>query len=199
MHQPELIIIKVSKTSIYLKNIMEWARDNPAMSDVLTIPFDELVFEIDRIADDLRPVFEKNQDFILSKISEISGYEWLEDMSVIYVYPIPFFNSFSHPLFLKVCSVKDGRVVKRPMGLNLGMLIHELVHNNMRGLPIDREENERLINFIVNNILGSISREYFEDYNQFHRKIGAEIKSDLIPEEIKSGKSSIKDFYDNNR
>ncbi len=195
MYLPKVIIVEVRRTYIYLKNILNWAKDNPAIVDVSKIPFNSLVEQVDQIVDDLRPVFEKHQESILKKICEITGYDWSEETPVIYVYPIPFFNSFSHPLFLKVCSVKDGQVVKRSVGLNLGMLIHELIHNNMRGLPVDREENEQLINFVTNRILESISPEYFNDYNKFYKDIGAEIKPGSVPKEIESGNLPIRKYY----
>ena len=91
--------------------------------------------------------------------------------------------------------MKDGQVVKRSVGLNLGMLIHELIHNNMRGLPVDREENEQLINFVTNRILESISPEYFNDYNKFYKDIGAEIKPGSVPKEIESGNLPIRKYY----
>jgi len=195
MYLPKVVIIEVKKTSIYLKNILNWAKNNPVIVDISRIPFNSLVEQMDQITDNLRGIFEKHQESILKKISEITGYDWSKDEPIIYVYPIPFFNSFSHPLFLKICSVKDGKVIKRSVGLNLGMLIHELIHNNMRGLPIDREQNEQLINFITNKILESISLEYLKDYNKFYKTIGAEIKYNFIPKEVESGNLSIRKYY----
>lgn len=196
---PEIKIIKASETSIYIRNILSWAKNNPSIAGALQLPFDQLVTGIDQSTASFRPIFEKNKELILKKISEISGFEWSIDNALICVYPTAFFHSFSHPLFLKVCQVRDGKVVTRSVGQILGTLIHELCHNNFRGLPVQRNTNETLIHFIVVKILNEINPVYAQEYLEFYEKLETKINFENIPLSIKDGKDTLKGFYSNKK
>jgi|SRR3989344_837961 len=188
---PEISIVKVKDTYIYIKNILNWARDNPGLKEMLEVPFDDLINSIDQVVDKFKPILEKNKTHILKRIPEISGFPWSDDNHCIHVYPTPFFNSFSHPLFLKVCRLKAGKIVGRKNGHILGTLIHELCHNNFKNLPVERGMNESLINYIVLTILDEVDSIYTKEYLDFHEKIGSKIDLSRIPESIKSGRQSI--------
>jgi len=192
---PRISVVKVKDTYIYLKDILSWARGNPELKEVLEIPFDDLINGIDQVVDNFRPILEKNKTHILKRISEISGFPWSDNNHCIHIYPTPFFNSLSHPLFLKVCKVKAGKIVNRKSGHILGTLIHELCHNNFKSLPVERDMNENLINCVVLTILDEIDSRYTKEYLDFHEKIGSRIDLSMIHESIKSGRQSIATFF----
>ncbi len=196
---PNIIFVRVKDSYIYLKNILKWAKENPELKEAVDYPFEKLINDLDRTTDNFLTVFEKNKQFILKKIEDISGFKWPPNMPVIYVYPIAFFNSFSHPLFLRVGGIKNSKFITRKNGHILGTLIHELCHNNFINLSIDREMNENLIHFIVINILNDIDSVYTKEYTDFHEKIGKKINIDILPEPIRTGRISIAYFYSKKR
>lgn len=195
MQNPRLIFVHPNETAIHIKNILMWASDNPRMRENFQgVEFDALLQAVGEAVDELVAYWEDNGENIMAAISKISGIAWdSNETPAVFVYPIPFFHSFSHPLFLKVCSVEQGKVKKRSLGLNLGMLIHELFHINTFKLSLPRDRRELFINFATTRILASFSREYLKAYTDFHRAIGKPFDFTSVPEALQSGTRTIKE------
>lgn len=196
MIYPRIIFVRVAESYIYLSNILKWAKDNPEIKDNFSgLNIDVLSTELDRITDSFKTEFANHQGLVLEHISKCSGFEWREDLPVIYVYPTPFFNSFSHPLFLRICRVINGKIIPRDKGTIMGLLIHELAHNNLGSLNVDRELNETLINYLSSLILDKINPEYKSQFDGFHRRLNVSTDYSSLPLEIKDNKTSFRDFY----
>ena len=196
MYIPKVTIVEVKTTYIYIKNILKWTESDPEIKKIREIPFEELVVSMDNLMDSFRLVFDKKQVFILKRISEISGYSWSAEQPVIQVYPTPFFSSFSHPLFLRVCRVNKGKIIPRNFGNILGVLIHELGHINFGGAAWDnRDLSEGLLNFIAQSILEEVDRTYTKEWLDFFEMIKKDTNISLVPKAIRDGEITVKDFY----
>jgi hypothetical protein len=191
MFYPKVNIVKVSDSYIYLANILKWGKNNPDLADAQTLTISDLASQLDDLINPFAAIFSKHENRILSELPSITGYDWDPTYASINVYPIPFLNSLSHPLFLRVCSISGGKLVPRKPALLLGLLIHELCHNNMGPINVSRETNEMLIHFVTMRLLSGIQASYVEDYLAFQKRIGSVIDYNLIPAEVQSGRLTI--------
>ena len=195
--KPTIQFIDVSKTNIYIRTLLRWTQYDPAIQKNfkdITIP--DLAERMSSITEDVQQQWDSKEHQVLEHVSSISGFPW-EDIGeeTICVYPIPFFHSLSHPLFLKVCDVTDGNIERRSAGLIIGTLIHELTHHLVRGLPVERTVNEALIHFVVLDSLQTFFGDrYASEYEKFYSSLET-LNAELVPIPISNKEQTIATFY----
>lgn len=105
------------------------------------------------------PIFEKYITPILKLISKYSGFDWEEYVKdEINVYPVIRVPSYSHPLRLHL---------REDLVLTLGILIHELAHNNMSFKFPSREIQENVMSEVALAVLQDLNLETKESKKFF--------------------------------
>lgn len=136
----------------------------------------------------LEKLFSQHKKKVLRLILQYSGYSWREYAdNPIYVYLVDGFPSFASPLTLHV---QDGPT------LSLGILIHELAHNNMYFEFPNEEIKENLMCQISLNILkdlGVNSRNVEKFFDQVFQKRFSQKRKKLNL--TKSAKEIISELY----
>ncbi len=110
----------------------------------------------------LELLFHKFERAIMAAIPKITGFSWEEFAEpIIYVYPVRNVASFSHPLTIHI---------RKDTLLTLGILIHELVHNNMGFEFPSAELQEQIVSTAALMVLEKISLPA-EPYLLFSEKV----------------------------
>ena len=129
-------------------------------------------------------------------VAQHTNCHWPSHISSIIVYPT-FFRGFSHPLFLQVLTLEDGLIKLRDKMLMMGLLVHEICHNNLlKPKNLSHQINEAVVESLTLAILDNIDNAYAKQYENFLQKVHPDWKQNL-PEEILSGNVKIIDYYNN--
>jgi hypothetical protein len=133
--------------------------------------FDSVWKEIISDGREFEKLFDQYKLRIIELVPQYSGFPWKQFAEpLIYIYPVKYFPSFSHPLTL--------HIRKDPI-INLGMVIHELAHNNMPFEFPSEELQETIMTSVAVKILGDFaldSEKYLILSRQiFNERFGAEL------------------------
>ena len=135
----------------------------------------------------LELLFRKFEREIMATIPKITGFSWEEFAEpIICVYPLKGIASFSHPLTIHV---------RKDTLLTIGILIHELVHNNMGFKFPSAELQEQIVSTAALMVLEKISLPA-EPYFLFSEKVHKRrfTKSFIPLEELKG--QTVKSYLD---
>lgn len=132
-------------------------------TEKVSLTFEAVINYTIKFGKKLENLFLEHKKEILNIIQRISGFAWNEYADpyiFIYpVYPLRQLQSFSHPLTIKV---------REDSVLALGILIHELAHNNMNVPFSDSRLQEQIMSTIALIVLEELSldpkntRAFFE-------------------------------------